>query len=246
MDDTLTQVVMGSRAEDGETFSEDEMVTQVVNGTPTQDGETHLNDTCSQVVVATRAEDGDARLDDALKQAVTGTHVEGGEAHLDHDTFTHVVSGSPPDSLASESDHSPHGDGLKCNELDNDDSYCESMLTNTACPSSFSVGLREGLRLAEGTAVLVSGLRSATHLNNLVGIIEAYNERSERYEVRFAPTIAPSLIRASSFVFAPTISACIPCSQVHLLAAILDASLSEDVIIRNFLSRGCPSLPTSP
>jgi hypothetical protein len=54
--------------------------------------------------------------------------------------------------------------------------------------------------LSVGDTVLANGLANATHLNNLVGVIEGYHEASERYEVRFAPQLAPSLIRACNLM----------------------------------------------
>ena len=54
--------------------------------------------------------------------------------------------------------------------------------------------------LSAGDTVLVHSLSKATDLNNLVGVIEGYHEFSERYEVRFAPRMAPSRIRACNLM----------------------------------------------
>ena len=47
-----------------------------------------------------------------------------------------------------------------------------------------------------GCNVLVHGLKQAEHLNNLVGQVEGYDSKAERYLIRFAPRLTPSKIRA--------------------------------------------------
>ena len=75
--------------------------------------------------------------------------------------------------------------------------------------------------------VLVHGLSQAQQLNNTMGIVEGYDEVSERYMVRFAPKVTPSKIRARNLMFPAvcpycsaevTGSQCYACCRGYLLS----------------------------
>ena len=92
-----------------------------------------------------------------------------------------------------------------------------------------------------GDTALVHGLLNATHLNNLVGMIEGYHEVSDRYEVRFAPQLALSSIKACNLMHPArcphcsseiTGSQCFACPSGHLVLheslRICNPSQSDD------------------
>ena len=92
----------------------------------------------------------------------------------------------------------PEPELADADETDSLDSF-PSVLSDTYCAQPRENPLKCSV-LSAGDTVLVHGLSNAIDLNNLVGVFDGYHEFSERYEVRFAPRLAPSRIRACNLM----------------------------------------------